>query len=171
MLCWNCNGWSAGKIDELVDYIDTLPALPHVVALIETKRPLSGEVIPGYSTCAEWQSPCMGGNAGGIALACRTSCSVLTLEVTRNYVAAAVKVLGVGMGVLAAVYIPPVNSRHFTHYATVLNSLAESLGVLQMRHEIPRENVLFGGDWNAHLGRMDCGRPRILPEVGWSAVP
>ena len=72
----------------------------------------------------------MGGNAGGIALACRTSCSVLTLEVTRNYVAAAIRVLGVGTGVLAAVYVPPVNSRHFTHYATVLNSLAESIGVL-----------------------------------------
>ena len=112
----------------------------------------------------------MGATSGGIALAVREGGRVLSVERSPNFVAAALQLPRVGLAIVAGIYIPPVNSVHFTTYSRTLDNLAEAVGVLQLRHGIARERVLIGGDFNAHVGREDCGRPRCIPELGWGAV-
>ena len=51
---WNCNGWSAGKVDILHEYLDQEQHPPHALVLIETKRFLQGNIVPGFTTRAEW---------------------------------------------------------------------------------------------------------------------
>jgi len=99
-------------------------------------------------------------------------CSLLDVEVAPHFVAAAIRVAHVGCVVLAGVYIPPANSRFVaTSYSVSLDALAESVAVLCLRHSIPREGVLLLGDFNAHVGHLDCGRPLLSAPLAGPAVP
>lgn len=106
-MSWNCNGWSMGKMGECARVLHYCSRPPDVLVLVETKRRLVGEVMPGFTTEAALQSPLRDAAQGGIAVALGHRCRLLSAEVGDCFVAASVYVTGIGPMVVGGVYIPP----------------------------------------------------------------
>ena len=146
MLAWNCGGFAASKASALALCVEALPSSPPVVALLETHRFLAPAALRGYTVRAaaqnhrQWLSTATGSKTGqffgGVALAVdETRAQVLAVETALCFVVGVVRVMGLGDFVVAAVYIPPHESRNSPgRYCDVLDSLQEAVGRLQLRH-------------------------------------
>ena len=56
-LGWNANGLAPPKTADLAAHLTEVGTGVDALVLVETHRVLSGDVLPGYRTCAALQAP------------------------------------------------------------------------------------------------------------------
>ena len=102
-----------------------------LLVLTETHHMLSGDVIQGYRTAPDLQSPPFSVASGGVAIALSSCCSLLGSHVADFFVAAALHVQGIGRLVVAGVYIPPAGSQWYHgSYGDHIDRIFEAVATL-----------------------------------------
>ena len=159
-------GYGALKPQLLATIAETICNNPaYFTTLTETWGELWRREVQGYRVSHSLQS-IRETRGGGIAILHTEKWNQLKATKNEYYVLAAFERRKNGVQedkiILAAVYIPPVNRRSKQKgYSKILEDLHSKTLQLQLKHNVWPERLLLVGDFNAHLGQMPFGEPRM----------
>lgn len=99
------------------------------------------------------------GAGGGIAIIPRNDCIIIDQHVSEYYIQIIIKLKNSQCAFLiTSVYIPPASSKYFnSKYVDILNDMLDNAMSMKLRNKLLKVNMIYVGDFNAHLGTIKCG--------------